>query len=114
MTGRCRCGHETLCHDQWRPGTDCGICGPESCPSYRPERPWDRWRVFWRWTRPPRRDVPPAETIVIRPRPRPLPLPMPEDDEATRTRLRVPPWLDEEKPRAAPRRPKHASAPWEQ
>lgn len=30
----CRCGHVRDLHEHYRAGTDCGVCGPELCPSY--------------------------------------------------------------------------------
>jgi hypothetical protein len=35
----CDCGHEPDTHEHYRPGTDCGACGPQECPSYRAARP---------------------------------------------------------------------------
>jgi hypothetical protein len=33
--GACLCGHEQRAHEHWRPGSECGVCGPRGCPSYR-------------------------------------------------------------------------------
>ena len=33
--GFCLCGHEPRAHEHWRPGSECGVCGPEGCPTYR-------------------------------------------------------------------------------
>lgn len=47
----CLCGHPEEMHEHYRPGDDCGSCGPEACSSFRPpaersprRRPLDRWR----------------------------------------------------------------------
>ncbi|MDN5914081.1 MAG: hypothetical protein L0I76_03025 [Pseudonocardia sp.] len=32
----CRCGHADEVHEHYRRGTDCGVCGPERCRSFRP------------------------------------------------------------------------------
>ena len=34
----CRCGHPRPVHEHFRPGSDCGACGPAVCPRYRPDR----------------------------------------------------------------------------
>jgi hypothetical protein len=34
-TTSCVCGHEESAHEHWRRGSDCGICGGGSCPSFR-------------------------------------------------------------------------------
>lgn len=34
----CRCGHSRQVHQHYRPGSDCGACGPADCPGYRPRR----------------------------------------------------------------------------
>lgn len=31
----CVCAHARDAHEHWRRGTDCGICGPDRCSSYR-------------------------------------------------------------------------------
>ena len=31
----CVCSHARAAHEHWRRGTDCGICGPDRCSSYR-------------------------------------------------------------------------------
>lgn len=31
----CLCGHEAEAHEHWRRGSDCGVCGPATCPVYR-------------------------------------------------------------------------------
>jgi hypothetical protein len=31
----CVCTHAREAHEHWRRGTDCGICGPDRCSSYR-------------------------------------------------------------------------------
>jgi hypothetical protein len=33
--GFCLCGHEPRAHEHWRPGSECGVCGPGGCPTYR-------------------------------------------------------------------------------
>lgn len=33
--GFCLCGHEARAHEHWRPGSECGVCGPAGCLSYR-------------------------------------------------------------------------------
>lgn len=33
----CRCGHPADMHEHYRPGTDCGECGPGGCPAYGPD-----------------------------------------------------------------------------
>ena len=33
--GFCLCGHEPRAHEHWRPGSECGVCGPKGCPTYR-------------------------------------------------------------------------------
>ncbi len=30
----CRCNHEHAAHEHYRPGSDCGICGPQGCASF--------------------------------------------------------------------------------
>jgi hypothetical protein len=35
----CRCGHDRTAHEHFRPGSDCGACGPRSCARYAPARP---------------------------------------------------------------------------
>lgn len=30
----CRCGHVQAAHEHYRRGTDCGICGRDSCPAF--------------------------------------------------------------------------------
>lgn len=35
----CDCGCDPDTHEHYRPGTDCGACGPEACPGYRAARP---------------------------------------------------------------------------
>lgn|GEM_PF-5824957 len=35
---RCVCGHPREAHRHFRPGSDCGICGPATCPEFRRER----------------------------------------------------------------------------
>jgi hypothetical protein len=30
----CRCGHERDAHEHYRPGDDCGVCGPSRCRRY--------------------------------------------------------------------------------
>lgn len=35
---RCRCGHDKATHKHFRPGKDCGACGPAVCAAYRPRR----------------------------------------------------------------------------
>lgn len=30
----CRCGHEQDAHEHYRPGHDCGVCGPVRCRRY--------------------------------------------------------------------------------
>lgn len=30
----CRCGHELDAHKHYRPGSDCGWCGPAGCPRF--------------------------------------------------------------------------------
>lgn len=32
---RCVCGHVHDVHEHYRPGSDCGICGPAECAAYR-------------------------------------------------------------------------------
>ena len=32
----CHCGHSWDAHQHFRPGSDCGQCGAELCPAYRP------------------------------------------------------------------------------
>lgn len=34
----CVCGCDPDTHEHYRPGDDCGACGPEWCPSYAPDR----------------------------------------------------------------------------
>lgn len=31
----CVCGHDRDVHDHYRPGTDCGACGKQTCPRFR-------------------------------------------------------------------------------
>jgi hypothetical protein len=31
----CVCTHARAAHEHWRRGTDCGVCGPDRCSSYR-------------------------------------------------------------------------------
>jgi len=31
----CQCGHPSDVHRHWRPGSDCGQCGPGGCTAYR-------------------------------------------------------------------------------
>jgi hypothetical protein len=31
----CVCRHAREAHEHWRPGTDCGVCGPSACSRYR-------------------------------------------------------------------------------
>ncbi|OLT19294.1 hypothetical protein BJF78_11080 [Pseudonocardia sp. CNS-139] len=39
----CTCGHPKSAHEHYRPGTDCGACGPTACASYKPEKGfWSR------------------------------------------------------------------------
>lgn len=33
---RCACGHTAAAHEHYRPGTDCGSCGPAICRALRP------------------------------------------------------------------------------
>lgn len=33
----CRCGHPEEMHEHYRPGRDCGACGPTVCPRYSPD-----------------------------------------------------------------------------
>jgi len=37
----CQCGHVEAAHEHYRRGSDCGICGRDTCPSFRaaPARP---------------------------------------------------------------------------
>ena len=35
LAGFCLCGHEPRAHEHWRPGSECGVCGPGGCPTYR-------------------------------------------------------------------------------
>ncbi|MHA6626917.1 hypothetical protein ACU61A_15890 [Pseudonocardia sichuanensis] len=30
----CTCGHDKAVHGHYRPGTDCGSCGPSGCPRF--------------------------------------------------------------------------------
>jgi hypothetical protein len=32
----CECGHPAEMHEHYRPGTDCGACGSQVCPRFRP------------------------------------------------------------------------------
>jgi len=32
----CECGHVREAHEHYRKGTDCGICGAETCGAFRP------------------------------------------------------------------------------
>lgn len=34
---RCACGHPQDMHEHYRPGTDCGACGPRGCGAFRDE-----------------------------------------------------------------------------
>ncbi|MFR9807088.1 hypothetical protein ACL02T_33045 [Pseudonocardia sp. RS010] len=45
MTTACRCGHPEAAHEHYRPGTDCGACGREACPHFRPAAARRRWAV---------------------------------------------------------------------
>jgi len=31
----CTCGHARADHEHYRPGSDCGVCGAQSCASFR-------------------------------------------------------------------------------
>ena len=33
--GLCVCLHPKAAHEHWRRGTDCGICGSDTCRAYR-------------------------------------------------------------------------------
>ncbi|WP_219414389.1 hypothetical protein [Pseudonocardia nigra] len=33
----CACGHAREAHEHYRPGSDCGVCGAESCAEFRAE-----------------------------------------------------------------------------
>jgi hypothetical protein len=46
MTQRnlCECGHPAEAHEHYRPGSDCGFCGPDRCPGYRAAPPAQRTR----------------------------------------------------------------------
>jgi hypothetical protein len=35
MVGSCLCGHASPAHEHWRPGSECAVCGPVSCPAFR-------------------------------------------------------------------------------
>ncbi len=35
-SGVCGCSHPASAHTHFRPGTDCGVCGPRRCDSYEP------------------------------------------------------------------------------
>lgn len=43
----CRCLHDQDSHQHYRPGTDCGACGADLCPAFRPARE----RTVWSWLR---------------------------------------------------------------
>ncbi len=31
----CRCGHQRVAHEHFRAGTDCSLCAPGDCSSFR-------------------------------------------------------------------------------
>src|SRR3954451_10192641 len=35
IAGSCLCGHGGQVHEHWRSGSDCSVCGPTGCPSFR-------------------------------------------------------------------------------
>jgi hypothetical protein len=35
-TRRCTCGHPEEMHEHYRPGSDCGQCGPQECAAFIP------------------------------------------------------------------------------
>jgi hypothetical protein len=39
----CRCGHPPDIHEHLRDGSDCGLCGRDTCPDYSPPRGWRRY-----------------------------------------------------------------------
>jgi hypothetical protein len=38
----CVCGHPMRAHEHLRRGTECAICGPDTCPRFRRRRWWRR------------------------------------------------------------------------
>lgn len=48
VTDPCACGHGKDAHDHYRPGTDCGACGADTCDEFRPEGGGVR-RTLRRW-----------------------------------------------------------------
>jgi hypothetical protein len=30
----CRCGHQQAAHEHYRRGSDCGVCGRDTCPAF--------------------------------------------------------------------------------
>jgi hypothetical protein len=38
----CVCGHPLRAHEHLRRGTECAVCGPDTCPRFRRRRWWRR------------------------------------------------------------------------
>ncbi|MEK6467231.1 hypothetical protein [Pseudonocardia alni] len=51
QVGLCTCGHPEDLHDHYRPGTDCGSCGPRVCAGYRPADEPASTNPLRRWLR---------------------------------------------------------------